>query len=240
MVDPCAGRPAKKRRHNFASHPKAETFDASTSSQTDPFEFEDGSVQYQLQEISSNSDSFEISASNGQSKIQLGAGLLIASIMIDDSVSFRRARDVWLKGLSASFGLIRGHQLVRGETAMKGVLLELVQVIKHKMVAKIKSECNGVVCISMDESNKKGDDKMMITLSYATSLGRVEYLCVGAVSATSKKAEESYTHTILKALDNFDPTGELSDMIHTRGTGMVDHAPTAMKLVRLVRCTISL
>ena len=103
------------------------------------------------------------------------------------------------------------------------------------MATKMKADVpSRVFCISLDESNKKGDDKMLIVLSYATSPGRIEYVCLGAVSCTSKKAEESYRHTIAKALIEFDPSGEILQWLHTSGTGMVDHAPTAMKLVRLV------
>lgn len=207
--------------------------DRNVSTQTEEFRICGSSA---LPKISRESSSFEVNPSNGCNTFQLGPGLVIASMMIDDNVAFTRARSTWLKSISASFAVLEPGEignLVRAETAMSTVILQLVAVIKHQMVAKTKEECNGILSISMDESNKKGDDKMMIALSYATDTGRVKYNCVGAPSIVSKKAEESYEHTVQKCLNEFDPSGEISEMLATSGTGMVDHAPGAMKLVKL-------
>jgi hypothetical protein len=160
--------------------------------------------------------------------------MLIVSLVVDDRVPVSRLRDVWGKVYRATFNDAADCDIIRGETCLKGIMMKLVRLIQDAMVKTMLANCNGVLSISMDESNKKNNDRMIITLSYASALGRVTYDCVGAVPVLSKKADECYEHTIKKTLLEFDPSGAILDILNNRGTGMVDHAPAAMKLIRLV------
>jgi hypothetical protein len=164
-----------------------------------------------LTAFANQSGSFRRCASNGQSEMLLTGALLKASSVIDEHVSAKRTRNVCLKELIAIFGpRCIDRDLLRCDATMRGMLMELVELIKENLVQKMKAEVpSRVFCISMDESNKKGDDKMLIVLSYAKNPGRIEYICLGAVSCATKKADESYRHVISKALLEFDPSGDI-------------------------------
>lgn len=192
-------------------------------------------VKRTLLHISNKSGNFRVCKSNGQSEMLFTSALLRASSIIDEGVTMGRSQTVAIKEMTAVFGPdVIDDDMLRSENSIRTAMQQLVLLIKTRLIAKMKAEVPACVfCISMDESNKKGDDKMLIMLSYATDTCRIVYICIGAVSCTSKKANESYTHTIAKAILEFDPSGDVLRWLRLCGHAMVDHCPSAMKLARL-------
>jgi hypothetical protein len=143
-------------------------------------------------------------------------------------------RDIWWKALTASFGPNISQELTRSDTSMKATFQQIVNVIKRNMASRIKNDSQGVLCLQSDDSNKLGDDKTILSLSYATSLGRVSRDVVGAFSSSSKKAKQACDYVIKKALDEFDSSGDIIKMLSDHGSGTADHAPAAIKLMTLL------